>query len=310
MSGPAQTPGFDDTWAQWDEAHPRASKDSSQNTHNDDARAAFTENIGTFPDMNPWESRVDLSMGAKRTYRDGATIDWTEEEAVERIHTHTLRSQPGLRGIFLPLMDQARLWVVLIATGISVGFIGAWLDVLVAWLSDIRTGRCSYGFFYNENSCCSGLDAGEECNEWNTWSEYYGIRSIAVTSLLQSLIYVVLAMAYSGSAAILVQSYAPYAFHTGIPEIKAILNGYVLDLFLSPWTLLVKGVGLALAVGSGLSLGKEGPLVHVSCCVASIFYDLVSRFKGNQAQKRRILSAAASAGVAVAFGSPGTRVGL
>ncbi|CAE7141235.1 unnamed protein product [Rhizoctonia solani] len=93
-----------------------------------------------------------------------------------------------------------------------------------------------------------------------------------------------------------------------IPEFRKsrprILNGYVLDLFLSPWTLLVKGVGLALAVGSGLSLGKEGPLVHVSCCVASIFYDLISRLKGNQAQKRRILSAAASAGVAVAFGSP------
>lgn len=39
--------------------------------------------------------------------------------------------------------------------------------------------------------------------------------------------------------------------------ILKILNGYVLDLFLSPWTLLVKAVGLALAVASGLSLGKE-----------------------------------------------------
>ncbi|KAG8691760.1 hypothetical protein FRC11_010631 [Ceratobasidium sp. 423] len=294
MSGPAQTPGFDDTWAQWDEAHPRASKDSSQHTHSDDARANFSEHIETFQELNPWESQVDLSAGVRRAYRDGTTIDWTEEEAVERIHNQTLRSQPGLRGIVLPLLDQARIWVVLIATGILVGFVGAWLDVLVAWLGDIRTGRCSYGFFYNENSCCSGLDAGEECTEWNTWGEYFGMKSIAATSLLHSFIYVVLAMAYSGSAAILVQSYAPYAFHTGIPEIKAILNGYVLDLFLSPWTLLVKGVGLALA----------GPLVHVSCCIASIFYDLVSRFKSNQAQKRRILSAAASAGVAVAFGSP------
>ncbi|KAJ1306571.1 hypothetical protein OPQ81_007572 [Rhizoctonia solani] len=303
MSGPAETPGFDDTWARWDEGHPRTSKDGSQHTR-DDAHATFTENIETFQDMNPWESQLDLSAGVRRAYRDGATIDWTEEEAVERIHKQTLRSQPGLRGILLPLLDQARIWVVLIATGILVGFVGAWLDVLVAWLGDIRTGRCSYGFFYNENSCCSGLDAGEECNEWNTWGEYFGIRSVAATSLIQSIIYVVLAMAYSGSAAILVQSYAPYAFHTGIPEIKAILNGYVLDMFLSPWTLLVKGVGLALAVGSGLSLGKEGPLVHVSCCIASIFYDLISRSKGNQAQKRRILSAAASAGVAVAFGSP------
>ena len=36
-----------------------------------------------------------------------------------------------------------------------------------------------------------------------------------------------------------------------------ILGGYVLDAFLKPWTLLIKSVGLVLAVASGLSLGKE-----------------------------------------------------
>lgn len=47
-----------------------------------------------------------------------------------------------------------------------------------------------------------------------------------------------------------------------------ILSGYVFDAFLGPWTLLIKALGLALAVASGLSLGKEGPLVHVACCMA------------------------------------------
>lgn len=36
-----------------------------------------------------------------------------------------------------------------------------------------------------------------------------------------------------------------------------ILGGYVLDAFLSPMTLFIKALGLALAVASGLSLGKE-----------------------------------------------------
>ena len=36
-----------------------------------------------------------------------------------------------------------------------------------------------------------------------------------------------------------------------------ILRGYVFDRFLSGWTLLIKALGLALAVASGLSLGKE-----------------------------------------------------
>jgi hypothetical protein len=36
-----------------------------------------------------------------------------------------------------------------------------------------------------------------------------------------------------------------------------ILGGYVLDAFLGSWTLLIKALGLALSVSSGLSLGKE-----------------------------------------------------
>ncbi|CAE6475067.1 unnamed protein product [Rhizoctonia solani] len=82
-----------------------------------------------------------------------------------------------------------------------------------------------------------------------------------------SFIYVVLAMAYSGSAAILVQSYAPYAFHTGTYS------------------------------------GSAAILVQSYAPYA--FHTGIPEIKaGNQAQKRRILSAAASAGVAVAFGSP------
>jgi chloride channel 3/4/5 len=45
--------------------------------------------------------------------------------------------------------------------------------------------------------------------------------------------------------------------HSPIMAMMQILGGYVLDAFLSPWTLLIKALGLALAVASGLSLGKE-----------------------------------------------------
>ncbi|KAG8901755.1 hypothetical protein FRC00_004894 [Tulasnella sp. 408] len=155
--------------------------------------------------------------------------------------------------------------------------------------------------------------AGEVCYEWVTWGAYFGVTSVAGQSVLQSVVYIGLAVCFAGSAAFLVQSYAPYAFHTGIPEIKAILGGLVLDEFLSPWTLLIKALGLALSVGSGLSLGKEGPLVHVSCCMASLWTTILSfsfssfgtYFQNqSQSQRRKLLAAAATAGVAVAFGSP------
>lgn len=239
-----------------------------------------------------------------RKYHDGSSVDWMHEEAVERHRIHAMKLKTGARGILVPLLESTRLWFVVIMAGAGIGITGAWLDVLVKWLGDLREGRCSYGFFYNQVACCSGLDPGEKCMEWLSWSETFHIRSLFGQSLLQCFIYVTLAIAFAGSAALLVESYAPYAFHTGIPEIKAILGGYVFDAFLSPWTLLIKGVGLALAVASGLSLGKEGPLVHVACCMAFGLSRFFKQFDHNEAQKRKLLAAAAAAGVSVAFGSP------
>ena len=78
-------------------------------------------------------------------------------------------------------------------------------------------------------------------------------------------------------------------FNTGIPEIKTILSGTVIRGYLGSWTLAMKSIGLAMSVGSGLSLGKvahrriltvlpltldsnaqEGPFVHIASCVGNI----------------------------------------
>ncbi|KAI0629368.1 chloride channel [Trametes polyzona] len=237
-------------------------------------------------------------------YEEGSTIDWLREEAAERERKRVLGSQRGLRGLLALVQDSVGMWLVIVFTGMGTGIVGAWLDVLVRWLGDLKEGRCTYGFFYNEVACCSGLDPGELCEEWQSWSQYLNVHSIFAQSLLQSAIYISLSVALAGSSAILVKTYAPYAFHTGIPEIKAILSGYVLDAFLSPWVLLIKSLGLALAVASGLSLGKEGPLVHVACCWAFLLSRVLRQLKQNEARKRRLLAGAAAAGVSVAFGSP------
>lgn len=67
---------------------------------------------------------------------------------------------------------------------------------------------------------------------------------------------------------------------------------------------LGKALGLVLAVGSGLSVGKEGPFVHVCMCVAALWTPFFSKFRDNEGRKRELLSCAAGAGVAVAFGAP------
>ncbi|KAF9054444.1 Cl-channel protein [Panaeolus papilionaceus] len=250
------------------------------------------------------DGRVPSKYPTNPTYQDGSTIDWLREEGLERERNYRLQSQAGIRGILIPTLESARLWLLVILTGFGIGIAGAWLDVLVKWLGDLREGRCAYGFFYNSNACCTGIGPGEICREWKSWGDYLHVDSIFGRSLLQASIYVVLAIVFAGSAAVLVQSWAPLAFHTGIPEIKAILGGYVFDKFLTPWILLIKALGLALSVASGLSLGKEGPLVHVSCCMAYLLSRLFKGFRPNEVQKRRMLAAAAAAGVSVAFGSP------
>ncbi|CRK46548.1 hypothetical protein BN1723_020070, partial [Verticillium longisporum] len=57
---------------------------------------------------------------------------------------------------------------------------------------------------------------------------------------------------------------------SGVAEVRVILSGFVLHGFLGLRTLVIKSVALVLSVGSGLSLGKEGPYVHIATCVGNI----------------------------------------
>ncbi|GAA5950393.1 hypothetical protein JCM3765_004530 [Sporobolomyces pararoseus] len=95
-----------------------------------------------------------------------------------------------------------------------------------------------------------------------------------------------------------------FAAGSGIPEIKTILSGFVIRGYLGSWTLAVKSIGLFLAVASGLSLGKEGPFVHIASCVGNILSRFFPKYDRNEAKRREILSAACAAGVSVAFGAP------
>lgn len=74
--------------------------------------------------------------------------------------------------------------------------------------------------------------------------------------------------------------------------------------FLGGWTLLIKSIGLPLAIASGLSVGKEGPSVHYAVCAGNVISRFFDKYRRNAAKTREILSACAAAGVAVAFGSP------
>lgn len=91
---------------------------------------------------------------------------------------------------------------------------------------------------------------------------------------------------------------------SGVAEVKVILSGFVVHGYLGFRTLFVKTLALILSVASGLSLGKEGPYVHIATCVGNIACRLFSKYNHNDGKRREILSASAASGVGVAFGAP------
>ncbi|KAI0391319.1 voltage-gated chloride channel-like protein [Xylariaceae sp. FL0594] len=91
---------------------------------------------------------------------------------------------------------------------------------------------------------------------------------------------------------------------SGVAEVRVILSGFVLHGFLGLKTLIIKSAGLVISVASGLSLGKEGPYVHIATCIGNICCRLFNKYDQNDAKRREVLSAAAAAGVVVAFGAP------
>ncbi|MCO5554532.1 hypothetical protein L7F22_008061 [Adiantum nelumboides] len=62
---------------------------------------------------------------------------------------------------------------------------------------------------------------------------------------------------------------APAAAGSGIPDVKAYLNGVNIPDILAPKTLFVKIFGTIGSVAGGLSTGKQGPLVHIGACIAA-----------------------------------------
>lgn len=91
---------------------------------------------------------------------------------------------------------------------------------------------------------------------------------------------------------------------SGVAEVKVILSGYIIHQFLGVKTLIFKSIGLVLSVASGLSIGKEGPYVHIATCIGNIACRLFSKYNHNDAKRREVLAASAASGVAVAFGAP------
>ena len=108
--------------------------------------------------------------------------------------------------------------------------------------------------------------------------------------------------------------YQPAAAGSGIPEIIGFLNGTRIKDIFKMQTLIVKFLSCAFAVGCGMPVGYEGPMIHLGSLVAAGMSQFKSatfectlpffaRFR-NSEDRRNFISAGAAAGIASAFGAP------
>ena len=79
-----------------------------------------------------------------------------------------------------------------------------------------------------------------------------------------------LLLADAASALCLYWPGIPEAIGSGIPEVKAYLNGVRVKKFNNLGLLAVKMVGSVLSVGSSMAVGMEGPLVMIGACVGAV----------------------------------------
>jgi chloride channel protein, CIC family len=97
----------------------------------------------------------------------------------------------------------------------------------------------------------------------------------------------------------LVQRLAPEAAGSGIPQVKAALANVPIKL---SWRVaFVKLITAIIALGSGLTLGRQGPTVHVGAGLAAGMSRLVPTSPDH---RRQMIAAGAGAGLAAAFNAP------
>lgn len=106
---------------------------------------------------------------------------------------------------------------------------------------------------------------------------------------------------------------APAAVGSGIPDVKAYLNGIDIPHALSGRTLMAKGAAVIGSVASGLAVGKEGPFVAIGAAIGACLSRAASkvvRAMQDMAvyavdwEMQDMVTCGAAAGVAAAFRAP------
>jgi chloride channel protein, CIC family len=97
----------------------------------------------------------------------------------------------------------------------------------------------------------------------------------------------------------LVTNFAPEAKGHGVPEVMDAI--YYKGGAIRPIVALVKSLASAIAIGSGASVGREGPIIQIGSAIGSTFGQIIRMPAG---QRIALVAAGAGAGIAATFNTP------
>jgi chloride channel protein, CIC family len=103
----------------------------------------------------------------------------------------------------------------------------------------------------------------------------------------------------AGLACFLTQTLSPQTSGSGIPLVESALREHLKPTSL--WILPVKFIGGAIGIGSGMALGREGPMVQMGGTIGRMTADALHRYLR---EPWTLIGAGAGAGLAVAFNAP------
>ncbi|KAH9816658.1 Chromatin organization modifier domain, partial [Teratosphaeria destructans] len=269
-------------------------------------------------------------------YDQFTSTDWVHDSIADAFRVKALRSRKDFKGRLQAHLDGAQGWVIVAVIGvITAGF------AYSSTLFDFKSGFCAEAWWHSKRSCCRGATTCAGWVRWSSWLRPDGSEErwwdfvafvgwVVGLSLLSCLVTLQTKTTISSAISLSTLDENLGAEHhsrgerdgkearggetaarhvlpggrSGVAEVKVILSGFVLHGYLGVRTLVFKTIGLILSVASGLSIGKEGPYVHIATCVGNIACRLFDKYRLNDGKRREVLSASAAAGVAVAFGAP------
>ncbi|XP_071176665.1 chloride channel protein C-like isoform X2 [Mytilus edulis] len=216
----------------------------------------------------------------KYTEEEKKTLSSFESEDYLPSHSEIYKSWLRRQG---PLGYMLGKWIIMGLIGFCVGIIGFLLHNLSEEIAKLK---------------------------WHMVEKYLKNQDFAVASLFATG-YSVIFVLFS---AFIVVFLRPSASGSGIPEVSGFLNGTHLRHIFNIKTLAVKFFSCVAAVGCGLPVGPEGPMIHMGALVGAglsqfksetlrLTIPVFERFRTSE-DKRNFISAGAAAGVSSAFGAP------